>query len=200
MRWSPGELDEGAASLSDNLLGMTIVSSSLVAFAGESTGACLVEDIAAVGEAAGVALLLNQSIKFLARRERPFARDLSPEERGEICLSKRDCADLNLSFFSGHSTMGFAAALAAGTVARQRGYPSALAAYSFGVLGAGLTAYLRVAAGKHYLSDVLLGTLVGGAAGILVPRYLHPVEGKQESVTISPFSAGTFGISLGGVF
>lgn len=38
-----------------------------------------------------------------------------------------------------------------------------------------LTAYLRVRAGRHFPTDVMVGYLVGAAVGILVPR-LHRVE------------------------
>ena len=33
--------------------------------------------------------------------------------------------------------------------------------------------YLRIAADKHYLSDVLTGALVGSAFGVAMPYFLH---------------------------
>ena len=200
LRWS-SDLDEGANSLSNFMLVLTPASSAFVAFAGESRGLCFLEDISAFSETMGVAVALDQVTKFIARRARPFSHNLTLEERQTICLKANDCADLSLSFFSGHSTLTFAAAFAAGTIAKERGYKSATAAYAFGVLGAGLTAYLRVGAGKHYLSDVLLGAAVGSAVGILVPRYLHPIQPRRtESLLVLPVDAGMPGFTLSGVF
>lgn len=200
LRWSSG-LDAQADSLSNFMLVLTPASSAFVAFAAESRGACLLEDVSAFGETIGVALAIDQATKFLARRARPFSHDLTDKERQTICLKANDCVDLGLSFFSGHSTLTFAAAFAAGTIAKQRGYKSATATYAFGLLGAGLTAYLRVGAGKHYLSDVLVGALVGGFVGILVPRYLHPIQPRRTApLTLPPPNAGIPVFTLSGVF
>jgi membrane-associated phospholipid phosphatase len=199
MRWSPVGLDEGAETLSDITLSVAVLSSGLVAFAPESRGLCLVEDVSAMAEAVVVAGLLNQAVKFLARRQRPFADELSPEEREEICQRPGKCVDLNLSFYSGHSTLTFSTAVAAGTIALRRGYGSATAAYVFGLSGAALTAYLRVAAGKHYLSDVLLGSALGVAAGFIVPSFVHPIRAAGGEVALSPLGPAP-GLYLSGSF
>ena len=201
LRWAPNALDEAAASMSDNALALTTVGAPLLALVGESRGVCLYEDLLVFEETLATAMILNQAAKFIARRERPFTRDLPDEERQEICQSKRDCVDLNLSFYSGHASMGFVVAVAAGTIARERGYESAAAAYSLGLLGAGLTSYLRVAAGKHYLSDVTLGAVMGAAVGYVVPKYLQPLkQGKgKRSLTLAPqLEPNTQGVSLMG--
>jgi len=44
---------------------------------------------------------------------------------------------------------------------------------------ASATGYLRVRAGKHYWSDVVVGALVGGAVGLLVPL-LHDVGDDED--------------------
>jgi hypothetical protein len=199
LRWSPGRLDEAAASMSDNALALNTLAVPIIAFVGESRGICLYEDLLVFEETIATAMVLNQAAKFIARRERPFTRDLSDTERQEICQSKRDCVDLNLSFYSGHSTMGFVVAVAAGTIAKERGYESATATYSIGLLGAGLTAYLRVAAGKHYLSDVTLGALMGAGIGYLVPTYLQPLkQGKRKISLVPQLENNTQGLSLMG--
>jgi hypothetical protein len=187
MRWSSNSLDENAARMSDISLAYTTLVPPALAFLGESKGLCLYEDLLIFEETVSAAIFLNQGIKFLARRERPFARDLSDEEREEVCLNARHCVDLNLSFYSGHATMTFTAAIAAGTIAKKRGYKSSPAAYAFGLVGAGLTSYLRVAAGKHYLSDVTLGALSGVAFGYVFPTYLQPPkQGKRLSAKLVP--------------
>jgi hypothetical protein len=197
MRWSPGKLDEAAASLSDNSLGLTTAMVPLIALISESRGLCLFEDLLVFEETLSTAMVLNQAAKFIARRERPFTRDLPEAERQEICERQRDCVDLNLSFYSGHATMSFVVAIAAGTIARERGYESAAAAYSIGILGAGLTSYLRVAAGKHYLSDVTLGAVMGAGVGYVVPTYLQPLKQGKHKITLVPeLETNTQGISL----
>jgi membrane-associated phospholipid phosphatase len=45
--------------------------------------------------------------------------------------------------------------------------------------------YLRLEAGKHFLSDVLLGTAIGVASGMLTPE-LHKNMARQHAWTLSP--------------
>jgi hypothetical protein len=59
--------------------------------------------------------------------------------------------------------------------------------------GAAATAHLRVRAGKHFYSDVVVGALVGSAIGILVPR-LH---GSRYTPELAEVSAGGAGLALG---
>lgn len=195
MRWQPETLDEGAASLSDVLLGVGALATPGVALLGESPGFCLVEDVGAIYEGVGVAALINQSAKFLAKRERPFTRDLSPEEEASICADARECTDLNLSFYSGHASWTASLAGAAFAIAAQRQYKTRPAVVAFGGMTAVLTAYLRVAAGKHYLSDVTVGLVAGAAIGYAVPTYVHPLF--KERAAILPTKNG---LSLVGSF
>ena len=54
-------------------------------------------------------------------------------------------------------------------IARARGYRSEPYIWAAtGVLGAA-TAYLRIAADKHYATDVLAGAVLGSAVGLTVP-------------------------------
>jgi membrane-associated phospholipid phosphatase len=182
MRWQADALDEGAASVSDQLLVVSGAAIPVLTLAGQSRGWCLVEDFMAIYEGVGAAMILNQSAKFIALRQRPFVRDLREEERSEICADPGECKDLNLSFYSGHATWTFSVASAAFAIAKQRGYDTATAAAVLGGMSATLTAYLRVAAGKHYLSDVATGAALGIAVGYLVPTYLHPVLKERAAL------------------
>ena len=51
---------------------------------------------------------------------------------------------------------------------------------------AAATAYLRVAAGKHFYTDVLTGAIVGSAIGLLIP-YLHRRIAPSPAVVASLF-------------
>jgi membrane-associated phospholipid phosphatase len=126
-------------------------------------------DALVIAEAAVLAADLNQAIKFAFGRERPFVHALPEEQKGATAQP----ADNNLSFFSGHTTLAFALVTATGTVATMRGYGTAPAIWVVGVPMAALTGYLRIAADKHYLSDVLTGALAGSAMGFAIPFLFH---------------------------
>lgn len=122
-----------------------------------------VEDVVVMGESVALAAVINQTTKFVAGRERPYARDDAGTDR-----------DGNLSFFSGHATMAFSLATSAGMIASLKGERSAPLVWATGMSLAVTTAYARVAADKHYLSDVLVGALVGTTVGIAVPLFHRP--------------------------
>jgi membrane-associated phospholipid phosphatase len=128
-------------------------------------------DLLIVGEAAAVAASLNQAVKYAVGRERPFVHagnHPEPVRRGD--------PDDNLSFYSGHTTLAFSLAAAAGTVSTLRGYDGAPWVWTAGLGGAAAVGWFRVAADKHYLTDVLTGAVLGTAVGVAVPRLLHGRE------------------------
>ena len=77
------------------------------------------------------------------------------------------------SFPSGHASMAFAAATSYLVMARRQHLPhrvrNAVALYA----GAASVAALRVAAGKHFPTDVAGGALLGSGIGWLVAA-IHP--------------------------
>ena len=77
-----------------------------------------------------------------------------------------------ISSADSRSAVAFAAASSLGTIATLRRYRRAPYVWAAGLTLAALTGYLRLAADKHYVSDVLAGTAVGAAVGWAVP-YLH---------------------------
>jgi membrane-associated phospholipid phosphatase len=117
-------------------------------------------------EAAVLAADLNQAVKFTAMRERPFVHALPASSRGAS-------ADENLSFYSGHTSLAFSLAVSAGTVASMRHRKLAPAVWAAGLSIAAVTGWLRVAADKHYASDVLTGAGFGSLVGFAVPWLLH---------------------------
>jgi membrane-associated phospholipid phosphatase len=128
----------------------------------------IVGDVVIVGEATVLAIDLDQLTKFIVARERPFAYELGSGERAHAASPDDD-----LSFFSGHTTATFALAAAAGTVATMRAYRWAPLTWIAGGALAATTGYLRIAADKHWLTDVMTGMVVGTAVGILVPLVFH---------------------------
>ncbi len=130
-------------------------------------------------------LAVNQTVKFAVGRGRPYTVNASPE----LLAQSHDVADNNLSFFSGHSTFTFAAVSSAATVASLRGYRHAWLLWLVGLPLATTTAILRLAADKHWLSDVLVGSALGTAAGILMPTFLHGRVGPVNA-RVSPQGNG----------
>jgi membrane-associated phospholipid phosphatase len=148
-------------------------------------------DLLIVAQAAAFAADLNQLVKYAAGRERPFVhygnrRDPMPAPD----------PDDNLSFYSGHTTLAFSLAAGAGTVSSLRGYGSAPWVWAGGLAGAAAVGWLRIAADKHYLTDVLAGAVLGTAIGVAVPRLLHGREpsgdGASQPLVVPLGIAGTF--------
>lgn len=118
-------------------------------------------DVMLIAEATATALAVSQLSKFALARRRPDAiAEPVDATRG---------VDENLSFFSGHSTLAFALASAAGTTSSLRHERLAPLVWTLGLGAATATAMLRVAGSRHFPSDVLTGALIGSAIGVIVP-------------------------------
>ena len=119
---------------------------------------------------------LKELAKNLVNRPRPYMYfEGAPE---------KDIAegDWNKSFFSGHTTLSFTGATFASYVFSKY-FPDSkwkvpVIVGSYGL--ATTTAILRMKSGNHFLSDVLVGAVVGSLSGFLVP-YLHSFSSNTES-------------------
>jgi len=126
------------------------------------------QDLTTIGialEAAAVTALATELTKWAALRQRPYVHDLSP--------GSPPGSDHNKSFFSGHTSLAFALAVAGGTTADIRGDRYRRRVWASGLTLATTTGYLRMAGRKHYFTDVVAGALVGSAIGHYLPRWLH---------------------------
>ncbi len=154
----------------------------------------LPEDVLIVAEAAMIASDLNGVVKLLVARERPNVHARSPEQRA----AQREPGD-NLSFFSGHATLAFSLAVSAGTVASMRRHRLAPVMWASGLFFASIGGYLRIAADKHYLTDVLTGAAVGSAVGFAVPFFFHAPRRLPVAVAPLPIRGGA-GLAVTGLF
>lgn len=155
-------------------------------------------DLLMVAESTVLAVDLNQLVKFAVGRERPFVHVLPEAEKTQ----GGNAADNNLSFYSGHTTMAFALATSAGTVASLRHYRLAPLIWALGMPLATLAGLLRISADRHYATDVLTGMAVGSAMGFLGP-WLHRKQGPRAAVYPVVLSSrqsgphGTSGVMVG---
>jgi membrane-associated phospholipid phosphatase len=147
-------------------------------------------DALIIAEATSIAAMFTQIIKFSSGRERPSAHYLPPAEK-----VGRSASDDNLSFYSNHTSIAFALAVSGGTVATMRGYRLAPLIWGAGLAVAATTGYLRVAADKHYLTDVIAGAVMGSAFGFCIPYFFHqPKESSEHRVMVSAMPLGSGGI------
>jgi hypothetical protein len=138
------------------------------------------------GEAVQGSLLLNTVTKKSVARARPYTHN--PQASS---LVEAKGADAHYSFYSGHSALSFSGATAGSylfaalheeTGARAAHWASALALASF-------TAHARVRAGRHYPTDVLVGSVMGASWGLAVPL-LHGIRPEIRPVELVAAGGG----------
>ena len=111
------------------------------------------------------------------------------------------------SFPAGHVVETFGVAAASGVVASRRGYRLAPLVWGVGLTLGFATAYTRVAADRHYFTDVLAGAAIGTLVGGGIPLLFHPpvpgavaaASARLTRVAVLPSSHGAI-VGFGGVF
>jgi membrane-associated phospholipid phosphatase len=156
-----------------------------VFFAASGGGLELFDDMTPLFEAAVGTQLVDQVLKFSIGRQRPYAH---------FTPSSTTTDEDNLSFPSGHTSFAFSIATSAGMVAHRRHYAGEAAVWAGGYALAALSGYLRIAADKHYLTDVLTGAGIGVAGGLFIPQLTHSLP---EAIVVTPTP---FGVAVVGSF
>ena len=143
------------------------------------------------------------SLQKLTARERPFVKEcqINPS------LSECSIGGKYASFPSAHTSVAFAAVALEcfhhGFLdTTHTGWGAAVCPVT-AVVATG-TAVLRIAADRHWATDVIAGAVLGGALGYAIPA-LHLVfagdKDKQETAVITPAISGSYlGLSLAGRF
>lgn len=160
-RFAIGPVRQMPKRFSDGTLVVTVLGAVFLA-GREAPGGGRTEDIAVVAQSVVLTGAATNWIKTLVHRPRPQLYDSS---------STRAVPDDGLSFPSGHASASFAAAAAYAGIQHWRGTAGRRGdetALLFGT--AALTATLRVAARRHFPSDVVTGAVIGTAIGLAVPR------------------------------
>jgi membrane-associated phospholipid phosphatase len=122
-------------------------------------------------ETLAVNVALFEGIKHAVGRPRPYLYSAAPAAQ-DYAAGRGN--DIWQSFYSGHSSTAFAGAVSGAWLYSQssNSVPMRTAVWATSLLAAGATANLRVRAGQHFPSDVLVGAAVGSTLGYLIPR-LH---------------------------
>ncbi len=178
-RFSAGNYDEDAKKLSD----IPLYSSFVMPLA-------LLLDKKVVGSAPQVFLLYGETMAITGTlyamtagtvyRNRPLVySDKAP-------LDKRTTKNATNSFFAGHTAATASATFFAAKVFNDYNPDSPWRPVVWGAAAAipASVGYLRLKAGKHFLSDNLIGYTIGSTVGILVP-HLHK-KSNTSGVSLVP--------------
>jgi membrane-associated phospholipid phosphatase len=148
----------------------------LIASDHDAGWARFLDDTIPVAESVAVGQLVSQAIKYSVGRQRPYVHFGDPGTSAS--------SSANTSFISGHSSLGFSITVSAGLICHWRHYRTEPYVWGAGIALSLSTEYLRMGADEHYLSDVLVGGIVGAASGFLIPRLM------REDVELVPINNG----------
>ncbi len=115
--------------------------------------------------------------KSLARRVRPFAYNANAPLSDKLTINARE------SFFSGHTSTAAAMSFFTATTFSQY-YPDSRLkplVWTYAVIWPAATGYLRYRSGSHFLSDVVVGYVVGATAGILIPKIHQKIRHPKKA-------------------
>jgi membrane-associated phospholipid phosphatase len=184
-RGTAGRRDDGASTASDVAVALAVAAPFAIDYLDIKSGgssAGFDRDAVVMLEALALSSGVNQLVKTATHRPRPLLYGLEP---GDPALNE---ADNYRSFYSGHTSSAFAVGVAyARTYAlRHPGSDAHWAVYGGAVLAGAAVGALRVAAGKHFPTDVLVGAAVGTAIGLLAPALHGPKPLGGGSISYAP--------------
>jgi len=201
-----GNSDVSAADLSDALSAVSLAFPLMTRLVSASRGErwCSTENgMLLYAEAVGLSGGISMVTKKLVSRPRPYTYLPYPERPGGARYdANRDHAFQ--SFPSGHATFAWCAASLGITdhlLMRPRAgwAENAAIAFAGGALATAASA-LRVAAGQHFPTDVLVGSAIGVASGVTVPlvhRYVVGGEARARSPQRSAWLVTAAGTAAG---
>jgi|SRR5690606_18129053 len=142
-----------------------------------------------LAEAIALNVVVTTGLKVITGRSRPFMNNGNTD----IDFLKMEFDDSENSLPSGHTSTAFAVAI---VLSNRIDNPFATAAiYSL----AGLTAFQRIYADKHWLSDTIFGAALGTAIGLKVISLNSREEFNSSAVQINftpVVSSGNYGIGV----
>jgi membrane-associated phospholipid phosphatase len=188
-RWAAGNHSETANTLSDAPFAFSFGAPFLLLFDDEIN-----EHAGQVGllylETLATTATMYTLTAALVDRSRPYVYDTS----GETPLNRRLGNNGQRSFYAGHVAASAAATFFAAKVYSDFN-PDSTGKFWVWAGAAAIPAsvsYFRIEAGQHFLSDVIVGYIIGATTGILVPE-LH--KKKRDNIDVYPKAGRT---DLGG--
>jgi membrane-associated phospholipid phosphatase len=127
---------------------------------------------------------------MLVDRYRPFAYNTS------IPMEKRITGNAKNSFIGGHPALVGTCTFFMAKVYSDY-HPESKAKwvfYTFATAATTATAILRYNAGRHFPSDLLVGSIMGPLTGILVPHFHKNKLLKNKNMSIRPFTGDSHGL------
>lgn len=137
--------------------------------------------------------LFGYSATYFVDRYRPYAYDPNTS------MAERMGQNAKNSFYAGHVEVIATSTFFISEVYASYYPESKIKWLFFGTAGAATAgmAYMRLKAGEHFPSDIILGGLAGGLSGILVPYFHRSKFFKNTNLSLSPYSNGNAnGLSL----
>jgi membrane-associated phospholipid phosphatase len=137
-------------------------------------------------EAMAVTGLLGTNATYHVDRYRPYA--YSPETP----MDKKTSSITKNSFYAGHVQIVATPTFFIAKVFADYHPDSKIKWVFYGgaSVATGVTAYMRLKAGEHFPTDILLGTVTGALAGILVPQFHKTRSAKDHAMNVLPYSTG----------
>ena len=154
-------------------------------------GRALLVDAIMYTEAIALIQSFTSATKIGVRRPRPidYVRCSSDNPSATGC----EDTDLALSFFSGHASTTGAIVGVASYLAFVRSGPRSLRPWltmGIGILTTAFVSYERVRSGEHFPTDVIMGSLAGGAVGVLVPHFHRLPHYHEHELEAPPLLIG----------
>lgn len=184
-RWAADVYNEKAATTSDYLfygsvpLPFLLLADKAIRKDAAKIGLLYLQAMSATG-------VLYTSSNMIFNRFRPYAYN------PEASLGDRREGNARNSFFAGHAALvGTATFFTAKVYADY--HPESrfkYVLYGAAALATGATGYLRHRGGRHFPSDILVGTAVGTLSGILIPHWHKNKPFKNENLSLTPFTNG----------
>jgi hypothetical protein len=142
-------------------------------------------------EAMAITGLLYTGTNYTVDRYRPETYDESKP------FGDRQSGNEKNSFFAGHPALVATATFFTASIYDEYHHDKKLKWLFYGIATAatGTTIYLRHQAGKHFPSDLLVGTLVGVGSGMLVPRLHRNKAFKGRAWNVSPSIGQGYGLA-----
>jgi membrane-associated phospholipid phosphatase len=143
-------------------------------------------------EAMSITGLLYTGSVYVKDRYRPLAYN------PEVPMEERMRGGSKNSFFAGHVALVATSTFFTAKVFSDYHPDSKLKYLLYGaaVVGTAGTAYLRHAGGKHFPSDIVIGTAVGTLSGLLVPHFHKNPLLKNPRLSVTPFTGQSHGLAM----